>query len=284
MHITRNFHIAHITNRGVRTRCISTLIAACVLLKIGLANNSLTSRSMSHLWSLGFGNVNSETLITMNNNRDLSGSAGVIFTVLVANSPQILLSFLYFAYNGIFTCMLLAEEWSAYASKRKFLRVTSAVGGQRSTYWLQLPYRYGIPLLIGSSALHWFVSQSIFLARVDVNDSTGAEVPGIGISTCGYSPIALMFVIILGSIVVLLGIANGFRTARPGMPLAGSCSAAISAACHPPETDVDASLKRVMWGVVAEESFKHLGESVGHCSFTSFKVEAPTVGKLYAGR
>ena len=221
--------------------------------------------------------------MSMNRSHDWSGPAGVIFTVLVANSPQIVLSFLYFAYNGIFTCMLLAEEWSGYASKRRFLRVTSPTGGQRSTYRLQLPYRYGVPLLIGSSALHWFVSQSIFLARVNVIDSTGAEVPDVEISTCGYSPIALIFVIILGSIVVLLGISSGFRRARVGMPLAGSCSAAISAGCHPPETDVDASLKRVMWGVVDKESFKYRGKNVGHCSFTSFKVEAPIVGRLYAG-
>ena len=219
----------------------------------------------------------------MNHTIDLSGAAGVIFTVLVANSPQILLSFLYFGYNGLYTCMLLAEEWSAYASKRQFLRVTSPTGGQRSTYRLQLPYRYGVPLLIGSSTLHWFVSQSIFLARVNVVDS-GFEVPNVGISTCGYSPMAMIVVIILGSIVVLLGISMGCRRARGGMPLAGSCSAAISAACHPPKTDVDASLKRVMWGVVAEESFKHLGESVGHCSFTSFKVEAPIMGNWYARR
>ena len=268
----------------MRARCILTLIITCALLGQGLNNTSLTNRSLSHLWSLGFGNVNPETLIRMKHSQDLSGSAGVIFTVLVANSPQVLLSFLYFAYNGIFTCMLLAEEWSAYASKRNFLRVTSPIGGQRSTYRLQLPYRYGIPLLIGSSVLHWFVSQSIFIARVNVIDSTEAEVLGVGISTCGYSPMAMIVVIILGSIVILLGILNGFRQARIGMPLAGSCSAAISAACHPPEADVDASLKRVMWGVVAEESFKYKGESVGHCSFTSIKVEAPTVGKLYAGR
>ena len=179
--------------------------------------------------------------------------------------------------------MLLAEEWSAYASKRRFLRVTSPIGGQRSTYRLQLPYRYGIPLLIGSSALHWLVSQSIFIARINVYDSTGAEVSKFDTSTCGYSPIAIIFVIILGSVVVLFGIANGFRKVRGGMPLAGSCSAAISAACHPPKADVHTSSKRVMWGVVAEESSIHLGKSVGHCSFTTFEVEAPIVGKLYAG-
>ena len=219
----------------------------------------------------------------MNASDDLSGSAGVIATVLVANSPQILLSFLYFSYNGVFTCMLLAEEWSAYGTKKRFLRVTSPTGGQRSTYRLQLPYRYSVPLLIGSSTLHWLVSQSIFLARVSTVDSAGVEISGAAISTCGYSPMAMIFVLILGSVIVLLGICFGFRKSRGGMPLAGSCSAAISAACHPPEADVNASLRRVMWGVVAEESFQYEGESVGHCSFSSSTVEAPVEGKYYAG-
>ena len=267
----------------MQTRCISTLIATGALLGQGLTNDSLNSRSISHLWSLGFGNVNPESLITMNHSQDLLGSTGVILTVLLANSPQIILSFLYFTYNGVFTCMLLAEEWSAYASKRTFLRVTTPTGWQRSTYRLQLPYRYGIPLLIGSSILHWFVSQSIFLARVNVIDSKGLEVTDVEISTCGYSPMAIIFVIILGSIVVLVGVINGFRKSRVGMPLAGSCSAAISAACHPPKEDVNASLKRVMWGVVAEANSDGSGEGFGHCSFTSFEVEAPIVGERYTG-
>lgn len=34
------------------------------------------------------------------------------------------------------------------------------------------------------------------------------------------------------------------------MPLAGNCSLAISAACHPPLDDEDAALKPLMWGEV----------------------------------
>ena len=208
---------------------------------------------------------------------DLSGPSGLFFSIFAANSPQIICSFLYFLYNGLFTCMLLAEEWNAHASERKFLRVTSPKGRQRSTYRLQLPYRYGIPVLICSSTLQWFVSQSIFLARVNVINSQNLEVAEL--STCGYSPMAIIFAIILGSIVVLVGISNGFRKLTVGMPLASSCSAAISAACHPPKTDVGASLKRVMWGVCNDSN-----ESVGHCTFTSFEVETPIVGRRYAGR
>ena len=263
----------------MRIRCISTLIVACVLLGQGLNNSQLTSRSISHLWSLGFGNVSSETLVNLHNRQDLSGAGGVILPVLVANSPQLILSFLYFSYNGIFTCMLLAKEWRTYGTKRSFLRVTTPIGRQRSTYRLQLPYRYGVPLLIGSGALHWFVSQSIFLVRVNTCAS-GRSFDGI--STCGYSPIAIIFVIILGSIVVLVGIANGFRKVRAGMPFAGSCSAAISAACHPPKADINASSKRLKWGVVAEGDPKDPDNRVGHCSFTSFEVKTPIVGRRYA--
>ena len=265
--------------------CVATLIVAGALLGRSLSCTEPNNRSISHLWSLGFGKVNSETLMHLYSDTYMSKPATVIFTVLLANTPQIILSFLYFTYNGIFTCMLLAEEWSAYGFKKRFLRVTSPSGGQRSTYRLQLPYRYGVPLLIASSVLHWLVSQSIFLARVDVFDPTGFDMDGWddgGISTCGYSPMAIIFVIFFGFIVLLVGICNGFMELG-GMPLAGSCSAAISAACHPPETDVNASLKRVMWGVVDEGRSHDSNECIGHCSFTSFKVESPVVGRLYAG-
>lgn len=179
--------------------------------------------------------------------------------------------------------MLLAREWNGYARKRKPLRVTLPTGPQRGTYRLQLPYRYGIPLLIGSGLLHWLVSQSIFLARVNVLGSNDQEVTELAVSTCGYSPIAIIFVIILGSLVVLIGIFCGSRRYAAGMPLAASCSAAMSAACHPPESDENPSLKPVMWGVVTKEDGERPDDSIGHCSFTSFQVEAPIVGKRYAG-
>lgn len=179
--------------------------------------------------------------------------------------------------------MLLAKEWRGYAHKRKALRVTSASAEQRSTYWLQLPYRYSIPLLVASGTLHWLVSQSIFLARVTVLDDTGVEDPDESISTCGYSNIAIICVIALGVLVISVGVANGFRKYDSSMPLARSCSAAISAACHPPEGDVDASSKELMWGVVDEGIASDDGPAIGHCCFTSSKVSTPIEGHLYVG-
>ena len=175
--------------------------------------------------------------------------------------------------------MLLADEWNDYAHVRKPLRVTSPVGEQRSTYRLQLPYRYGIPLLITSGTLHWLVSQSLFLARVTAFTPDGVEDTANSVSTVGYSCIAIITVIILGSVVVLLGLAMGFRRYKAGMPLVGSCSAAISAACWRPDEDEGGERMGVMWGVVEEKD----GERAGHCCFTSREVERPREGDVYRG-
>ena len=67
------------------------------------------------------------------------------------------------------------------------------------------------------------------------------------------------------------------------MPLAGSCSAAISAACHPPEGDEFASSKAVMFGEIASEDHCSASSSMGRCSFTSFEVSAPVEDKWYVG-
>lgn len=254
--------------------CISTLIVAGILLGIGLQNTSLQSRNISHLWSLGFGAVTSESLVAW----DEPGSGGLLLTVLVANSPQALLSFLFLTYNGLYTCMLMANDWSDYAYERKPLRVTKPVGDQRSTYRLQLPYKYGIPLTVLSGTLHWLVSQSLFLSRVESFANDGEE--GGLLSTVGYSCIAIITVIILGTIVVALGILNGFRKYRPGMPLVGSCSAAISAACHRPREDIDAATLPVLWGAVSGQE----EGALGHCCITSFEASPPMEGELYAGQ
>lgn len=246
------------------------LIIAGVLLHMGL--NHFTDRSFSYLWQMGYGTVTYESMFSMGN---LEGSSGLHVNVLIANLPQMILSFLFLTYNGLFTCMLLADEWNGYAHERKPLRVTNPDGAQRSTYRLLLPYKYGIPLLIVSAVLHWLVSQSLFLANVTRYDTHGQEDPNDSVFSIGYSCIAIITVIFLGAFMILLGLLHGFRW-HQGMPLAGSCSAAISAACHRPGGDVDAATQPVMWGVVSSEN------GVGHCCFTSFEVSPPIHGELYA--
>ncbi|KAL8728643.1 MAG: hypothetical protein Q9166_005258 [cf. Caloplaca sp. 2 TL-2023] len=216
----------------------------------------------------------------------------ILKLILVANAPQMVLSLLYFAYNGLFTSMLLADEWSRFAAERKGLRVTCPSSEQRSTYRLQLPYRYSIPLLTISAVLHWLVSQSLYVVIMKTYDYDGKFLRE-AIKSCGYSPRAILTTICVGAVVIIFGIANGFRRYKPGIPLVGSCSAAISAACHPPEGDDKPSSKAVQWGScgsgatlgkTGDDPTLSLGEdAIGHCSLTSFDVEPPIEGALYAG-
>jgi hypothetical protein len=223
---------------------------------------------------MGYGAVNVESLIAL---RSSTRSDGIMEIVLVVNAPQVIISFLFVTYNGLFSCMLLMKEWNGFAHERKPLRVTLPIGMQRSSYWLQLPYTYGVPLLVMSGALHWLVSQSIFLARVIVRDEMGIEDVNESISTAGYSCIAIISAIILGSIIVLFGILTGLRSYKEGMPLVGSSSAAISAACHRLRNDPDASTLSVLWGAVEKTG------AVGHCCFSSLDVSPPVEGEVYAG-
>ena len=63
------------------------------------------------------------------------------------------------------------------------------------------------------------------------------------------------------------------------MPLVGSCSTGISAACHRPDWDTRAYLKGVQWGVIpGAES----GTGGKHCAFTSGEVEPLQEGKAYS--
>ena len=94
------------------------------------------------------------------------GKRGLVGLAVLTNMPQLLLSFLFLSYNGLFTCMLLSKEWMGYASMHTPLHVTHAKGEQRSKWRLQLPYHYSIPLMALSTLLHWLISLSLFLARV----------------------------------------------------------------------------------------------------------------------
>ncbi|KAF2127857.1 hypothetical protein P153DRAFT_376803 [Dothidotthia symphoricarpi CBS 119687] len=208
-------------------------------------------------------------------------------SAILANTPQIVPSILYLSYNALFTAMLSGFEWASYARERKGLRLSrTPAGDQRSTYVLQLPYRFGVPLMI-LSGLHWLVSQSIFLVAIDFYDfrgnfgnSGGDRFGWPDVKTCGFSPIAILSVIILGVLMLVAIVGFGYVPYKRGMTLVGSCSMAISAACHPGD-HVDRSivaLQKLQSGVVCTDD-----DVVGHCGFSAEEVEAPVIGEVYGG-
>ncbi|KAH8153021.1 uncharacterized protein LAJ45_02608 [Morchella importuna] len=259
--------------------CIGLALVGIVtvlgFLFVGIANwNEYgVSRTPASMWKLGFGSVNTLALAETPTNASSTSYRALVSAVLLSNLPQVIFSFLYLLYNSLFTCMLLASEWERFATDRRPLRTTTPKGEQRSTYFLHLPYRYSIPLMIGSLVMHWFISQSIFLARI--LEFKGGTLTDYSITTTGYSPIAILFAVVLGLLMLLIVSAMGLRRYSGHMPLAGSCSAAISAACHTQEWGV--AQMPVMWGVT------EVNGGVGHCAFSGAEVGKPVAGAWYAG-
>jgi hypothetical protein len=204
-----------------------------------------------------------------------SGTAGFLSNALVANLPQLILSFAYFTYNALFTSMLAGLEWSQMAWQKESLRVSqNPQGEQQSSYFLQRPYRYAIPLLGFSAVMHWLISQSIFLIAVEqfgVNYST--------VYTCGWSPLAVLLVIFGGVLMIAGVIGMGRRKYQPGMPLKGTNSAVIAAACYMAggEENMELERKKLKWGVVG----KYDNDGTGHCAFSSGEPDFPQEGVAY---
>ncbi|KAF2399477.1 hypothetical protein EJ06DRAFT_538344 [Trichodelitschia bisporula] len=237
-------------------------------------------QNTSDVWKLGLGAVYPGTLIVWG--LPSAGASGLILNVVVANTPQLLLSFLYLTCNGLVTTLCLAQEWSRYALGRKGLRVSAGPEGhQRSTYFLQLPYRFGLPLMAASGILHWLISQSLFLVSIEYwRSGDGGLITDrkLSLITCGYSPVAMLATLIVSIFIAAAIIVLGRRRLASGMPVAGSCSAAIAAACQPePEGQGDAVWSKIRWGALPSEG------SVGHCTFSENEVEVPRDGELYQG-
>jgi hypothetical protein len=206
-----------------------------------------------------------------------SSAQQTLLNAWIANAPQLVLSFCYLAINSECTAMAGAAEWNSLASSHKGLRVTRPVGQQRDTYFLQLPYRWSLPLTIASGGLHWLLSQSIFLVRIDDYTLSGKLNEFNSKSACGFSPtswitLTVCFLLLVGTVGLV-----GRKKIKVKIPFAASCSLVVSAACHATPSESQPHLKPVRWGVVEERLYD--GEL--HCSLSSRDVTKPKAGVTY---
>ncbi|KAL3492055.1 hypothetical protein BJX62DRAFT_224873 [Aspergillus germanicus] len=156
--------------------------------------------------------------------------------------------------------MTLAAEWSGYAQQRKGLRVSqNPQREQRTNYFLSIPYRYSIPLLITSTLLHWLISQSLFMIGVEAFRSDGLRAAANDFITCGWSPVGIVGSIVVGLVMVLGVMCLGSGVSNQDSEL----------------EEEDRSLARLKWGAVP------VNRPIGHCTFTSGDVEIPRQGELY---
>ncbi|KAI2473651.1 hypothetical protein F4781DRAFT_440988 [Annulohypoxylon bovei var. microspora] len=278
------------------TRRSSILMFLWLLtISIAIALLAISFKSLHHrefstdipsLWDLGFGNLSPYTYLVVGLPRE--DPKGLILNVLLANIPQLIVSILYIFYNTMLSTFLVQREFSRmYRKQRKPLRVSEPVGIQRSSYFISLPLRYGIPLYTTSALIHWLISQSLFLARITAicADGDAEACPGgkadlaNSFSTCGYSPIAIVATLIVAGVILVAITAMGFRKYDGTMRMVSTNSMAISAACHVlPEDIKDGYLLPVQWGVV------EMKNGVGKCAFTtapSDRIRMPETGLKY---
>lgn len=142
-----------------------------------------------------------------------------------------------------------------------------------------------------SIVIHWVLSESLFLLKIDFYDWNGMALSLNGtakigdpfnngtMTGSGYSIVAMLVAIVLFGLMVLILFLLSLRKLHSVMPLVGNNSQLIGNACLRPDDDNEAASKRVKWGVVRQPK----GNEPGHWCSTSFEVEEPIEGAMYNG-
>ncbi|KAF2139582.1 uncharacterized protein K452DRAFT_336248 [Aplosporella prunicola CBS 121167] len=245
------------------------LVTVIILLVLVLGfHNIKGAKNFMSLVSPSLWGMSVQTLIT----GPVVSTDSLFNTAMLANIAQPILSCLYFLYNGALTSMCLAAEWDQFGANRKSLRVSGIpTGSQRCSYSLQLPFRFGIPLMAISGALHWLASQCIFMVSIIFVDQNKSAF------ILGYSVPAISSLLLLSLIMFAYAGSIASYPLKNGIPVVGSCSAAISAACHPESDGKNPSVcLPVMWGML-----KQKGDTEIHCGFTNREVELPQQSMSY---
>lgn len=243
------------------------MMVSCLAVGLYLGIAQLRPASISNAFSIGLGTIKTQNLVLGVRVPGLYSQA-VLVTALIANAPQLAISFLYLVYNTIVTQMHLGEDWDLYGaytattrhklkvfSKKEThrrLRVSDPKGQQKSTYMLNLPLRFATPLLIVSGVLHWLMSQTFFLANISVIPRDGESPKHDEVTAVAYAPQGMFYLFGVAVFMVVILLSNSMRRFGGEMHIVGSNSAAISAACHvghmPEKRRREMVLRKIAWG------------------------------------
>ncbi|KAF4121047.1 hypothetical protein GMORB2_2533 [Geosmithia morbida] len=233
---------------------------------------------------------------------DLPPGLGRVGACVVLALPHLLLAVLYLTTNALLSVYRLSHEFSQFSAPGvpQGLRVSSAAarGSQVSSLHLTLPLAWSSAAVVVFAGAGLMLGQSF---RVVVAPGSDGERMAIGLNVL---PLVILLAVLAatGAVVGLLSLRRAAPAAdgrsstpvsvdeevarrRDGNPLAlkgGSCSAVISARCHPSSAEGSglASMPLV-WGVVYEGEGGS-GSKVGHAAFSSRPVGMLNVAKAYA--
>ncbi|KAI3320958.1 hypothetical protein HD806DRAFT_546783 [Xylariaceae sp. AK1471] len=215
----------------VRTYAI--LAPGLILLAAGLGESSaITQNNFSY--SLDHTDVILAATFTLN----------YFGALLLVNTPQLIFSLCYFSYNSLVTRLHVEREWNSFGSDFQPLRVSYPAGEQVSSYRLQLPYTYSIPMIAISISLHWLVSNAVFLLIIEggfvqSDAQNAAELSAIfrvsdgSFIALGYSPFFFLVLFVTSFIFIICSpVLIGLQKLKYKMVTGGCNSLVISAACY----------------------------------------------------
>ncbi|KAL4914503.1 hypothetical protein BDW62DRAFT_204519 [Aspergillus aurantiobrunneus] len=236
------------------------VVSGLIVVLVSLSNQGIPI-SISEICKQGLGQANGFALLQ---GPWESGLSLTDFTkqALFTNGLQLLVSCAYLVFNNILSRQLVADEWVRLLNPqdKKSLRVSEPRGLQRDSYMLSMPFKYSVPMMVLFIALHWFVSQAIFIVQATVYQagSAGVRMPEKDNSRIGYSALGIVLVV---AVLVLLfcgllaySAVRRYRDVPLEFPGLGTCSNAVSAVCHPPKGDSEAYLFPVRMGVVKQQT------------------------------
>ncbi|KAH9238248.1 hypothetical protein K456DRAFT_31777 [Colletotrichum gloeosporioides 23] len=154
----------------------------------------------------------------------IPSGATFLSSLVVVNIPQLYFSFFYVLYNTLVTRLQMSQEWASYSIDFNPLRVT----------------RPNLTLVVLSTLMHWLLSNALYIV-VSHGDyyqaSNGYLTDTISLPTdvtlvVGTAPLPVLLIIIIVAVMCLFVLERG-RSILPGsMPIVGSNSLAIAAACQ----------------------------------------------------
>lgn len=285
-----NLNPYYLANLQPRVLIIIALLMFALFKAIHGLDDHQQLTDLASLWRMGLGREQDYS-IAMTQAWDDMGDTSFYVTTLFANGAQFLMSCCWYLGNSLLTAMVLSNHWGMFITKQQRLRVSIPEDGQKSSYFLSLPYRYSLPLLLCSTMIHWLLSQSIFIIQTRGFTYTGEEsmggfarVSSYDASVVGYSAIGLVLCILASGLLMATLILVGLKHLPTytgdvetddmaisklevrRMPLVSTCSAAISAACQRRIADEDLHLLSLQWGKIGPGKWGFFAGSTQHQS------------------
>jgi hypothetical protein len=213
----------------------------------------LASNRYSRLF-LGFFAIATAVLILFNNDelsqyqsitlQTPTSKHGLLANTFSLGSIHLALSVTYLLCNHLWSRMLAASELNKLARASAPLRVTLPVTGAHNTYYLAIKTHYSALLLIALTFLHFLITRAFSVVAISTYDVLGHY--SHQRITFAVSTSSAMLALVLGfAMLCVLAFALD-KKLDAGMPVMGTCSMAISAACC--TGDVGMGLGSVRYG------------------------------------